>query len=181
MKFLKSRGGAALVTALVVLCCAVFGMGRSLNAVRDHVWNILIEGPNGDGHSVLQDMEVRRNTASNLYTVAARYLDESSEEMRYLKAVPSLSAAASRDVFGVDRAVTAATDAVFQELEHVGLSEKDAKYVSGFRAELDSRAGAIARDPYFDQAIRFNTETLAAFPASLARTLKMVEPLPVYQ
>lgn len=176
MKFLKSRGGAALITALVVLCSAVFGMGRSLNAVRGDIYTVFQVGAGGDGHSVAKDLEMRQATCANLYTVAQRYLEGPGAMGDF----PRLLGELEHGDLWRSAELDASARLLIVQLQSMELSEKDAQYVSGFLAELDSRALSIAKDPYTAEAIRFNTETLAAFPASLARTLGLVDPLPVY-
>ena len=180
MKFLRSRGGAALITAVVVLCSAVFGMGRSLNAVRGDSLEVFEQGQFGDGRSVKADLEARQAVAANLYTVALRYLPENDPQMMALAGARNMLLDDHGDTAYPNARLVETANDLIQALEAVDLSEKDAQYVSGFRAELQSRTLSIARDPYTAEAIRFNTETLAAFPASLARSLDLVEPLPVY-
>ena len=74
MAFLKSRRGAVVVTVLVILFSVVFGAHRSLTSLRSDALEVFETGAYGDGHSVKGDLEARRATCANLYTVASRYL-----------------------------------------------------------------------------------------------------------
>ncbi len=178
MQFLKSYRGAALITALVILLSVVFGAHRSLTAVRSDVLQVFEMGAYGDGHSVKGDLNARRAVCANLYTVAQRYLPEAEldELGRSLEETdqeaPSASAYENLD---------SAAHLVIEELEAVSLSEQDAKYVSGFQAELTSRTLTIAKDPYHQRALEFNNDTLGAFPANLLKHVAFVEALPIYR
>lgn len=180
MKFLKSRGGAALVTALVVLCSAVFGMGRGLNAVRADRLEVYEMGINGDGHSVAADLAARQAVCANLYTVAQRYLPETDPQMMALAGARNMLLDDHGDTASPNARLAEAASDLIQTLDSLALSEKDAQYVSGFRAELQSRTLSIARDSYTELAQDFNQNVLDAFPANLLHRLVGVAPLPVY-
>ena len=57
----------------------------------------------------------------------------------------------------------------------------DAKYLSGFEAQLESGVSTIARDPYTIMAAEYNDKTLQGFPANILGRLTGVKELPVYQ
>ena len=181
MKFLKSRRGAAVITALVVAFSIVFGAGRSLNAVRNDIWTVYDQGVNGDGHSVRGDLEARRNTCINLYKVATNYLPETD-----LDGLASLLERTARENESISRTTASYEDLdviaglVIRKLQEQPLSGKDAQYVSGFQTELQSRTFSIAHDPYTEMAETFNTRTLTAFPANLLHRVAGVKSLPVY-
>ena len=59
-------------------------------------------------------------------------------------------------------------------LEDAGLSGQDAKYVQGFRADLDAKADTISRDGYNALVDAFNTKVLGVFPANFLRHIAFV-------
>lgn len=181
MKFLKSCGGAAVITALVIVFSVPFGTFRSLNHLRSEAQEIFIQGERVDGHSVREDLEVRRNTCLNLYKVAQDYLSESdlAELSWLLDATEEVQLSDLPQHYDFARLANQA-DVVIAQLQSVALSDQDASYVAGFRQELDSRAFSIARDPYTEMAETFNTDALRAFPARFLAPLVGVQELPVY-
>ena len=176
MKFLKSRGGAALITAVVVVFSIVFGTGRSLNAVRGDIWTVYDQGVNGDGHSVARDLEMRQATCSNLYTVAQRYLDPGA-----MGDFPRLLGELEHGDLWRSAELDASARLLIVQLQSMDLSDQDAQYVAGFLTELDSRAFSIAHDPYTEMAQAFNDRTLTAFPANLLHRVAGVETLPIFR
>ena len=180
MAFLKSRRGAVVVTVLVILFSVVFGAHRSLTSLRSDALEVFETGAYGDGHSVKGDLEARRATCDNLYTVASRYLPADNANLTDLKSnLDALSADVTDPFAQADLAVVA--ELVLDTLADEALSEQDAKYVSGFTAELQSRTLSIAKDPYNAQALDFNNHVLGTFPANLLRHVAFVSPLPTYR
>ena len=165
MKLLRNRKFAVALTAVVILCSAVFGSVRSLNAVRSDILATFEQG-------VAVDLDARRAVCANLVTVAQKYLPESDWE--------SLNAELKR---GADNAQLQDQEAraLIEKLQKTDLSEQDAKYVSGFLTELDSRAYAIQNDPYNTLAEEFNDKTLRSFPVNLLNFTHAVKTLPTYE
>lgn len=116
-----------------------------------------------------------RATCANLYTVASRYLPADNANLTDLKSnLDALSADVTDPFAQADLAVVA--ELVLNTLADEALSEQDAKYVSGFTAELQSRTLSIAKDPYNAQALDFNNHVLGTFPANLLRHVAFVSP-----
>ena len=66
------------------------------------------------------------------------------------------------------------TQALLAALADQPLSEKDAAYVQGLRADLEGLADTIRRDPYNQQVDRFNQTVLGTFPANLLKHIAFV-------
>lgn len=175
MSLLRSTKGATAVTAAVILLACLLGPVRSVGAIRADAWQVYLSGQYGDGHSVMADLEARRATCANLYTVAQRYLDSGSPHMTTLAACLDQQPV---ELYAPPGLPEAAQD-VLADLDRAPLSDQDAKYVSGFRQELESRAFSIAHDPYTEAAHRFNEETLTTLGGRIAGLLG-VEPLPTF-
>ncbi|MCI2105633.1 MAG: hypothetical protein LKK00_02785 [Intestinimonas sp.] len=180
MTFLNSHRGAVLITVLVVILSIGFGAHRSLTAVRTHIADVFTDGVAGDGHSIASDLKARADVCANLSSVAQHYLGSDSEQITNLDQARTTLLDDLTDA-AADQNVTNAANAVFDALDGCDLSEKDAKYVDGFRSELTSRAFSIAHDGYNTMAVQFNKVTLGAFPASLLRHMIFVSELPLYQ
>ncbi len=168
MEFLKSRKGAALITAVVVVFSVLFGSARSLNQVREEAMQVFEQGVSGD-------LEARQSVCANLYTVAQRYLDPGT-----MGDFPRLLGELEHGDLWRSTELDSSARLLIVQLQSMDLTEQDAKYLAGFRQELDSRAFSIAHDPYTAMAQEFNTVTLTAFPANILHTLTGVDPLPVY-
>lgn len=181
MEFLKSRKGAALITALAVVFSITFGTFRSLNHLRSEAQEVFTMGHRGDGHSVREDLEARWNTCLNLYKVAQKYLPETAlsqfSQLLDSTAEVELSSLPAHYDFAL---LASQADLIIEQLQSVTLSDQDAGYVAGFRQELDSRAFSIAHDPYTEMAEAFNRDAIHAFPARFLAPLVGVQELPVY-
>ncbi len=174
MKFLKSHGGAIVITVLVVVLSVVFGFHRSATAARADVEAAFYQGVDGSGYSIAADLTTRRNVCSNLAAVGARYMGEG--ELSALTSALSdprwQGGPAAQYDANLD--LGAAAEAVLLALEDAGLSGQDAKYVQGFRADLDAKADTISRDGYNALVDAFNTKVLGVFPANFLRHIAFV-------
>ncbi len=166
MKFLKSYTGGMVVLAVVIVLSVLLGSHRSLVSERARVEEQFA--------SIAGDLQDCLDITANIVTVGARYLEEDA-----LAALRD-----SREALGQRQGIAdsytdytqlqAEAAAVLDELEACDLTDKDSRYVRGFRTDLASEADTIARDGYNDAAERFNDEVLGAFPASLLSRLTFV-------
>ena len=176
MKFLKSYTGAMVVLAAVILLAIPLGSHRSLVAERDKV--------EAQFDLIAGDLQDCLDITANLGTVAGRYLDY--EELLGLldSRVALEDGLGLRDIPAARAAyedLTAEAEEVFSALEGQALTEKDAKYVQGFRTDLAAEADTIARDSYNDLADDYNARVLGSFPASLLGRLTFVRPAAVFR
>ena len=173
MKFLKSHTGAMVVLAAAVVLSVLLGSHRSLTAERAKV--------EAQFEPIAGDLQDCLDITANLLTVAGRYLDTS--ELAALEGSRNMLS----DWHGISSAYTAYTGlqaeagAVLERLEGCQLSEKDAQYVRGFRADLASEADTIARDGYNTAAETFNRTVLGAFPANVLSRLTFVAGAELFQ
>ncbi|MEA4955783.1 MAG: hypothetical protein VB096_09795 [Pseudoflavonifractor sp.] len=173
MRFLKSRQGAAVVLAVVVIGSTIFGAHRSLTAVAADV--------RARGSHVQQDLQSRAGVGANLYTVAGRYLDSSDADLNALSSALTALSGNVTDQSAQDALLTTLNPVMEKLGKAEDLSEKDRGYLSGFQTQLDSIAFTISHDPYTAAAVEFNNKTLSTFPASLLKTVAGVNELPVYR
>lgn len=181
MAVFKSHRGAVVIAVAVIALSVLFGFHRSATAARAEVEALFYTGAGGSGASIQTDLEDCLGVTANLLTVAGRYLDAGELEAlegsrRELEA--SLDSATHYysigNAAGAYRRLTQRAEAVMTALEEQPLSEKDAGYVRGFRADLDARADTIRRDPYNQEADRFNQQVLGIFPANLLKHIAFV-------
>lgn len=176
MKFLKSYTGAMVVLAAVILLSIPLGSHRSLVAERDKV--------EAQFDLIAGDLQDCLDITANLGTVAGRYLDY-EELLGLLDSRVALEDGLGLWNIPAARAayedLTAEAEEVFSALEGQALTEKDAKYVQGFRTDLAAEADTIARDSYNDLADDYNARVLGSFPASLLGRLTFVRPAAVFR
>lgn len=170
MNFFKTRQGGAVVLAGAVAFGLLYGSHRTLSREAEKVTAL--------NENVMNDLSVRRSTASNLYTVAQRYLSDGEKQMKRL--AKDIEDSQGGDPESLSQLVTSA-QAVVERLEQEELSEQDARYLSGFRTQLLSGQDTIARDPYTTAARTYNETVLGSFPARVLGPLTGVKKLPVYQ
>ena len=173
MKFLKSYTGGLVVLAVVIVLSVLLGSHRSLVGERAKV-EVQFAPIAGD----LQDC---LDITANVLSVAERYLEEN--QLAALEGSRNMLS----DWHGVSSGYTAYTRlqeeaaALLDELEGCGLTDRDAEYVQGFRADLAAEADTIARDGYNAAAEAFNRSVLGAFPANLLGRLTFVAPAEFFE
>lgn len=168
MEFLKTKKAAALVLAVSVVFGTLYGSHRSLKSRG--------AGITAQNELVMKDLQTRRDICANLCTVAGRYLSGGKD-------VEELSRLLGEDAQGVEvsDALNTAAKAVIEALSAQSLTQEDARYVSGFRAQLDSLESTISRDRYNKLAKEYNEKVLGAFPARWLGSLTGIRELPVYR
>lgn len=170
---LKNKFVAVLICVIVVLGSIFFGARRTLASEVDRVETMFVDGVDGDGQSILNDLRTRAGLALNLTAVAERYLEaddplitEVRDTARTLMLTHTPSACYELNT-RLDLAVSQLNDA----LEAESLTEADEKYRSGIMTDFESYAAQIAHDGYNDQVRILNEETLEKIPA---RWLKII-------
>lgn len=176
--------GAAVMTAAILISVPL-GAGRSLRELR--------EDSAGDyysddtGYAVYEGIETRLADAKNLLTLAEKYVDGNPELDPYIDELDYRISRLEDVTYGRDYVQEAETNellgeaaqALYEELEKISLSEKDAGYPIQLIKNLESEQDKLERSSFNDDARAFNAR-LEKFPASLLSDLLGVEPLPVY-
>ena len=179
MAFLKSHRGAVLLSVLLVILSILFGFRRSVTAARAQVEALFYDG--GSGYSIQAGLDERCAVARNLLTVASRYL--SGEDTADVSAAVRMLEQADdpAEKYEWNQALGWAAEELLATLEDCDLTERDAAYVQGFRADLTGLANTIRRDSYNQQAGQFNREVLGAFPANLLKHITFVREVPLFR
>jgi len=165
LKLWQKRSFASAVLIACIVAGLLIGTARPLGRMADEVEALFYYGENGDGYCIRKDLEERAISATNMVTVASRYLDSGNTALTTLRdAINALSAAKTiGDKYDANEALTAAAAGLVAELGKLELSEKDAKYISGLRTELQSRNDTISRNGYNAAALDYNS-LLERFP-----------------
>lgn len=188
MKFFKSYTGGMVVLAIAIVLSILGGSHRSLAAERSRVEAAFYSGADGSGYSIAADLADCLDISANLLTVAGRYLDGADlEQLR--GSWNQLEAALDKrthyysigNAYDGYQRLAEAAEAVLDALDGEDLTERDARYVQGFRTDLAARADTIARDGYNDQADAFNQRVLGRFPANLLGRITFVRPAQVFR
>ena len=175
MKILKSYTGAMVVLAVVIVVSTLFGSHRSLTEQRRQV-EALFYGTKEQAGSIAGDLQDCLDITANLLSVGRKYLPQ--EGLAALEGSRNMLA----DWHGISSGYTAyirlqdEAAAVLDQLEGCPLTEKDRRYVQGFRTDLASEADTISRDGYHEAVEDFNRRVLGRFPASLLGRITFVSP-----
>lgn len=177
----KSYKTAAVILTAVVVVSILMGSHRSLTAERNKVEALFAAGTDNSGYSIATDLADSLTVAVNLTAVAGRYMDSASLETLQ-GACSELEAALdpSTHYYSIANAshayqrLSQEAEAVMTALEAQDLTEKDAQYVRGFRADLLARADSIKFSDYNQRVDQFNQQILGRFPANVLGRLTFV-------
>jgi len=171
-----------IVMIAVIIFSVLFGSRRSLYAERSRVESAFLNGVEGDGFSIGNDLNIRVGESLNLITIAKRYLDGNDPAIRAVQeACDRLNESDDpSDMFDANQRLTEACTALSDKLAGLPLSEKDEKYRLGIVDELKSRNDTISHDGYNDLAEKFNAR-LESFPANILSRLTGVKPISLFQ
>jgi len=172
----------AVAGMIVLIILSVFvGAARSLYPMRSEAQQIFFEGVDKDGLGIQNDLNKRIELAYNLVTVARKYCENDTEEIKaVLSARDELTNAGSiKEKYRANVYLTEVTEDLVNELASYSLSEKDEKYRKEIRDDLASRNEIISSDGYNAAASKFNSE-LSSFPASIIGRLVGVRSLELF-
>lgn len=163
---------------LAIIVVSSFAGGyMTLDSMYDEVAVIFENGADGDGICVKNDLMERANCATNMCTVARRYLDSSyDEDIEELSdAASELKAADSIELMQTaNDTLTDAMNTVYNALEaDESVSAHDPALYIKLYSEFESRGDTIRHDDYNTAAARYNSETSGLF----ARFIKAVTPV----
>lgn len=174
--FWKDSRFAAFVMAMLIIAGSFMGAGRSLGGLKKAVDAAFYAGVNGSGFSIQRDLDERVISATNLITVARRYLPESDGALQsFVKARDDLAMAKGiREKHDANVKLSSAAADIVSRVEKEPLSAQDAAYLRSIPVDMQSRNDTISRDGYNDFAARYN-ETLSRFPANFFSAILSIE------
>ncbi|MBQ8510281.1 MAG: LemA family protein [Clostridia bacterium] len=181
MKILQKQPVALLIMVVVIVLSCLLGCRRSLLALRQDVEDCFYNGEEGDGFSIQADLEYVGGTASNLKTVALRYISaDDPAVVRLTEARNALTAA--KDIPGKYAAATELSDAVqvlYDSLDPSKMTSTDKNYRASLYDDISSAMQRISHNEYNDRAREFNA-ILDGFPANLIVRIVHIDPIQLY-
>lgn len=170
---------AAAVMAGLILLAMPLGVAHSLDDLRDDA-----EGQyysDQAGYSISDGITRRQEAATNLLTVAGRYVDDHEELSYYWDWLNSAIVASQKNYdlsqeAQLNAEMGQAAEELAAALEGIELESRDQKYPDQLIAQMQSEQDKIQRSSYNDSARDFNRR-LTVFPVSLLRPLLSVDEL----
>ena len=156
MTFLKSRKGACLVMALLVVLALLVGTPRSLNAKLNKVEAAFENGVENDGFSIQNDLLARAEYAYNLTVVAGRYLSPADTKALLDAREELLDADTVAQKFEANRALEEAFQTLDGKLKETKLSDTDSRLANALRADFRAAGDTISHDGYNMLAREYN-------------------------
>ena len=180
-----------IILMVVLIAGGLFiGGMKGLSGLYGDVEDVFFLGVDRDGIGVANDMTERVSAATNMITIARKYEDKANdtykEAIQWLRSdVAALENALGgngdiADAVAANKNVDTAMTFLYNEMEHVALSEQDEKYRQSLYADFNSRGDTISHDPYNQYAEKY-MDALEGFPASLiAAVMPVKEAVVVY-
>lgn len=129
---------------------------------------------------ILSDLKAKERAAEKMSIVYKKYdsTGKMTEDLDLTRAV-IVSNASPREMFVASRALTNASDLLYNEIDSLGMSDEDRMTVVREHAELLSRDDIIGRSGYNEDARAFN-EVINRFPAGLIGGLFGVREMEIF-
>lgn len=186
MKFLKKRSVAVIITAIIIVLAALFGVHRSLGhdagAVSDMFsLGVRDETQNYTRPSIRSQLEVRATTSLSLITVGNNYSEASdkantlTETRRYLANLLSDENSGPAELYTANAALQVAFDNLYKALESCELTETHKSDMESCLTRFSGAATVIANSGYNEAVREFSNSTLGVFPTNLLWRMAFVE------
>lgn len=182
MKKERVKGRAAAIIGMVALILVSIPVGSCVSLARERGKVTELYFGSDDEWGLLDDLAWCSSEASNLVTLAGKYLPEDNEQIAAVRgAVDALGKAQSpgekADEFSV---LTVKVNALGNVLGELALREEDEKHRDEILADYNANADFITRNDYNTEAARFN-EMLRTTPARPLADLIGVGPVELFQ
>lgn len=171
--------GAAIMAGLILISLPL-GVNRSLSRIRDDVEGLYYY--DHASFAIYEGISNRESAAENLITVARRYTDDNPQLIPLIDEL-KYNVDTSTNIFGdftrqarLNLEIGEASQALYEALSQIELSEKDAKYPDQLIAQMKSEQDKIERSSYNAEARKFN-EKLDKFPVNILRHVAGIQPL----
>ena len=174
---MKKRNAAAAVFMGVAIAASIpLGINRSLDRLKDDVEEKYFYDQ--AGYSIGDGLEIRRDAAYNLVSLAEKYADKAPElqglidELERQLAISEntwydLTEEEARANLGLD----APAEALAAALEKLELSDQDKKYPGQMLGQMRSEQDKINRSSYNEEARAFNAKVERLSPMALTKPM----------
>lgn len=175
----------SLVMAALIVVSVPLGVNRSFSRLRKDVESEYYY--DSTGYAIYEGIDAREAAANNLITVAKRYVDQHSGLDPYIDDL-EYRVKRSENTYRQDNLTQEAqanqemgqsAQSLYEQLEQIELSEKDAKYPAQLIAEMESEQDKIERSSYNDEAREYNAR-LEKFPVNFLRHVSGVDSMGVF-
>ena len=167
MRILENK--VACIIIMVALMVAGFFIGgtKSLNSIYNEAEKVFLNGEDGDGICIQNDLTERASAAINMVTIGLKYEAVAEETAAVKKAAAELESVSQIDKkSAANKELDRAVAILFSALEGQKLSENDKVYAQKLYNNFNSRNDTISHDPYNKYAVEYN-EIIDKFPAKL--------------
>lgn len=182
MNFLKNKTFAIVIMILMIISSILIGSHRSLTSLSNDASNVFVNGVNGDGMGIQNDLNQRFELAGNLVKIADNYIDMNNVIFKTMSDTRSnlTNAKTPKEKYSANIKLTDAVNELYTLLGKENLSDKDEKYRNSIYADFSSRNDTIGHDKYNEYAKNFN-DTLKQYPANILSKITFVKPLELFQ
>lgn len=178
----KPNRTAAAIMVLSIVVSMPLGVNRSFTRLRDEVQGEYYY--DSTGYAIWEGVDTCESCAKNMITVAKNYTEQNPELSKLIANLEYSTQVSENTYEFEDKTYTEIRDAVtdmvndaralYDALQEVELSEKDAKYPRQLIADIDAECDKMARSSYNEEAQSYN-EKLSMFPASELRKIARVD------
>ena len=180
MRISENRPIAWGVLALAVLLSISLSGGKAMRDMRSEAER-LFYGTNGGG-SINHDLDTRAEESYKLASIASKYISEDDPALVKVKDLSTkLSEAKSvNDRYAANKDLGSAVEDLYSKVEMANLSEGDKDNTFRAYKDVQGKADSIGRDPYNEEARKFN-ESISKFPANVIAGFTGVSELPPFK
>ena len=181
MTFLKSRKGAWIVCAAVILFSVLFGSHRSLSSEMEKISAGFTNGVYDEASeymrpSITEQLSERCACALNLETVGSKYYEAASETAALRSArnqlLDLLSAGAGPSaLYEADLQMDIAFSDLYTSLSGGDIAAEDSTRIVDDLDRMTSAAYVIEKSGYNESVLEFRNSVLSKFPTNLLKFL----------
>lgn len=181
MTILKRRWFAFIILALTVILTVGLSGGRALSASKNEVLSVYINGADGSGLSIANDLRARADSAAEMANIAERNGAKANLiNVVREKAQALLETASVKEASRLHGELGSAVGALETALEGAALSESDRTALLKNSEEFLSRGRVIDKDHVYNDKVEAFNETLSGFPANLIARIAGIGPLETF-
>ena len=166
MRFSENRPVAWGILALVALLSISLSGGKAMNDTRSAAEKMFFG--TGGGGNINHDLDTRATESYKLASIASKYISDGDEALSKVKDLSQqLQDAKTIDArYAANKDLSSAVEDLYSKVQAAGLSEGDQDDALRAYKDVTAKADSIGRDPYSDEARKFN-ESIAKFPANI--------------
>ncbi len=176
------KGRVAAIVGMIVLIVVSLPVGSCISLARERGNASVLYYGSDDEWGLLEDLAWCNTSASNLITLAGKYLPADDAQLTAVQQARTDMNKAERpgEKAAAFNRLTTQVNALGNALEDAGLTDEDEEYRVQIVADYNSNADFVNRSDYNTEATRFN-EILRTTPVRGLAALVGIEPLELFQ